>query len=175
MTKFYRSSESGTEELVLTPRATDEQIEAAAKAIQQVICPDDPFDTLSNAGQEEHRETARAALAAAQVAQIWKCDRCGWTGNQPDFASIQHPAGYGYQAPHCPNCGRYFGEMPLAAAQATAPAPWPTEEQIAQEILSCVEQRSVSYIANAIRPISLDIARDVGALYRNALRSKVKT
>jgi hypothetical protein len=59
MTKFYHSSESGPEELVLTPRGTDEQVKAAVKAVEE-LCRKSPD------GDATVPEIVRAVLAKVQ-------------------------------------------------------------------------------------------------------------
>jgi hypothetical protein len=138
MTKFYRSSESGTEELVLTPRATD--VETVADAIdlaryQHPECPRErprPFSEANRSDREYATRLARAALAAAQaVAPEWKC-KAQWTADPPQDCNW----------PFC-GCDPYADKVLSAVDEsgfaivdtgtakdaATAPAPWPTEEQ----------------------------------------------
>jgi hypothetical protein len=114
MTKFYRSSESGPEELVLTPRATDAMVEAAAKASWPFVNPHDEWDSSHNLlAKLDHRQAMRAALAAAQAvvpkAQTTKCR----------FAPNHGGCHYPDCPPDCAGRNDIF-----------APAPWPTEEQI---------------------------------------------
>jgi hypothetical protein len=113
MTKFYRSSESGTEELVLTPRATDAQVGAALNALV--------LRGLTHAT----RDDARAALAAAQ---------------------------------------------------AVAPAPWPTSEQLAKTLccpqFGCDNDKR-GVVCHAMKS-NVPERRAVDALYRNALFPKAQ-
>jgi hypothetical protein len=191
MTKFYRSSESGTEELVLTPRATDEQVEAAARASWPYVNEHDCWDSEHNQIRKAtHRDCLRAALAAAQAVAPAKGEKS------------MHPLALKEVVKVCRQRERE-GDCPITPALSVevledavvslasqlqialdpdietdagaahweappAPAPWPTEEQVAEVI----RKRADTWMVNT--PVALDIAREVDALYRNVLFPKVQ-
>jgi|HubBroStandDraft_4_1064222.scaffolds.fasta_scaffold460725_2 hypothetical protein len=193
MTKFYRSSESGTEELVLTPRGTDEQVEAAAAVIK----------TALGAGDYRAHIIARAALAAAQavptsiVCPACKgerrlggrlCPTCKGTAMvaaqavapAPDFVKIGlaitsalswHPSENG------PSYRERRDEVEILIREALAftPAPWPMEEQVASEIATQSGYNPKErYKQQQIWQMFSRHARAVDALYRTALFPKVQ-
>ena len=56
---------------------------------------------------------------------LWNC-RCGWSGDEPEVQRCQRPiyrvlsewAFHSYDAPLCPQCGRYFGEAAIRRVEA---------------------------------------------------------
>jgi hypothetical protein len=171
MTKFYRSSESGPEELVLTPRGADDLIAKLRTSATDLCSPDGCCyaETMVEAANEI--ECIRAALAAAQaVAPVSpaietlksRIDHrlnnvlCGMREGFDDSIVGFNEAWDIVRA--------VFKELP-------ARAPWPTEEQVRKMICQVIDG-DCTCPANGCH--ASDIARAVDAIYRNALCPKVQ-
>jgi hypothetical protein len=166
MTKFYHSSESGgPEELVLTPRGADVDavVEAMAEKIRGYVG--------SRMQMSEARTIARAALAAAQAV----------VPAPPSIEALKNRIDTRLNNCLCEMKEGYddsivgFNEawdiVRAIFKELPAPAPWPTEEQLAIEV-----EKAKIIAANKGQPLdTMSLARAVDALYRNALCPKVKT